>query len=181
MGDFPTTLLSPPHTVIGTGSLSSLLGEICRLVNGNFNSSGGWPAANRALYMPFMVEVAVTAYLIAWQNGSTISGNLDVGIYSVTGARLVSTGSIAHSGASTVQTGNIADTVLTPGVYYVAMNVDNTTGTFFRTTVMSGGFLRVYGMQQQAVGAVTLPDPATFANPASAYLPLLCVCLKATV
>lgn len=139
-----------------------------------------WPAANRALYIPFIVEATVTAYQISVENGATVSGNLDVGLYSRFGARLASSGSTTQAGTSTIQPIDITDTVLAPGVYYMALCVDNTTATFIRSST-SLIALRMCGVQQQAVGAVTLPDPATFANPTSPYLPAISVQLAATV
>ena len=138
--------------------------------NAVVSASSVWPAANRALYMPFEIHDVCTAYQIAFVVGVQ-SGNLDVGIYDEVKNRLVSAGSTAV-GAAGVQVVNITDTVLTPGCYFLAMCVDNITAAFQAVT---GGItalaLQTFGVQQQAVGAVTLPDPATFANPASAYLP----------
>ena len=109
----------------------------------------------------------------------TQSGNCDIGIYNERADRLVSTGSTAV-GAAGIQIFNITDTELTPGVYYAALCVDNATASITRasTTALN---LQVLGVQQQAVGAVTLPNPATFANPASAYAPTIGVALNATL
>ncbi len=133
-------------------------------------SSATWPAANRAIYAPVCVQQTVTvkkmALLVATQ-----SGNLDVGIYSETGTRLVSSGSTAVAAAG-LQSVDITDTTLSPGVYFLAMCVDNTTAAFTRGIVPVVA-QQIAGVQQQAVGAVTLPATATFANAASAYTPLL--------
>ena len=144
------------------------------------NAGGVWPAANRAIFLPFMVESAVTAYMMAIEV-TVQSGNCDIGIYDVLGAtRLVSTGSTAV-GAVGIQTFDITDTLLLPGVYYAALNVDNITAAVARSTSVSALWLQSVGVQQQAVGAVTLPNPATLANPASAYLPNIAVGLKSTI
>lgn len=166
----------PPRGVINSHGSSSLLR--CA-ASGGASAGGTWPAANRALYAPFIVEVAVTAYQMAFEV-VTQSGNCDVGIYDELGNRLVSSGSTAVAVAG-LQAIDITDTLLTPGVYYMAMNVDNTTASVMRSSSTPALLLRVLGAQQQAVGAVTLPDPAVFANPASAYFPSLSIALTATI
>ena len=178
MADWPaTTLSSPLRGTIHSGSAASLGG--CRF-NGNvFTAAAAWPAANRALYIPFLLETPVTAYKMAFEVGAQ-AGNCDVGIYDYLGNRLVSAGSTAV-GAAGLQVVDIADTALVPGVYYMAMNCDTVTTLTIVRAGMPAQVCQMYGMQQQAVGAVTLPNPATFANPASAYLPGLSVAFKATI
>lgn len=123
--------------------------------------------------MPFEVQATCTAFQIGFIV-AVQSGNLDVGIYDIVGPnRLVSKGSTAVAAAG-VQVVDITNTTLTPGAYFLAMCVDNTTASF-NTYVLTALLYQAAGVQQQAVGAVTLPDPATFANPASAYCPLMFV------
>ena len=138
-----------------------------------------WPVANGAIYIPFVAEAQVTCYQIGWINGSTVSGNIDVGIYDRTGVRQVSKGSTAMAGASAIQLANITDTTLTPGNYFLAMAVDNTTATFSRTNTGSE-ILRTFGLQVQT-SAFALPATATFANPANSYIPVVFAALAATV
>lgn len=178
MADYPPQFLwlPPTNAIVSQGSIQS---EHARMTSfhGNNNSSAVWPAANRAIYCPFQVGVTCTAYqmvvIVAIQ-----SGNIDVGIYDELGNRLVSMGS-QTVGAAGAQVFNIADTVLTPGTYFTGVCVDNTTASFARSSEEIN-ILRVCGIQQQAVGAVTLPNPATFANPASAYMPAISVALTST-
>lgn len=140
---------------------------------GNIGSSAAWPASNTAVYTPYLLTETVVAQQIAFIVG-TSSGNIDVGIYSETGTRLVSSGSTA-CGASGVQAVDITDTTLTPGVYFVAMNCDNTTATFNRTAGITNAAMRFYGVQNEAVGSVTLPATATMANPTWSYVPAMVV------
>lgn len=180
MSDFPTQLqYAPPPGAVMVSSVNSLIQDACQIAATSFTAGGVWPAANRAIYVPFMVDQVVTAYQMAFEV-ITQSGNCDVGIYDVAGNRLVSKGSTAVAAAG-FQSIDITDTVLAPGVYFMAMNVDNTTASFTRSSAVSAVYQQVCGMQQQAVGAVTLPDPATFANPASAYIPMFGVALKSTI
>lgn len=171
MPDYPLTITGHPSNQIHVYALDSL--GYAALISGFTSASAVWPAANRALYIPFIVTEEVTAYQMIFEV-AVQSGNLDVGIYNEQATRLVSSGSTPVGGAG-IQVVNITDTVLKPGVYFMAMCVDNITASFVRSSISSVVWLNALGVQQQAVGAVTLPDPATFANPASGYVPILAV------
>ena len=102
-------------------------------------------------------------------NGATASGNLDVGIYTEDGTRLVSIGSTAQSGTTALQFFNITDTFLSPGNYYMACAMDGTTGTTRRHSpalerCIAAGLIK---------GATSFPLPATitFATMTAAYIP----------
>lgn len=136
------------------------------------------PAATRAIFIPFLVPGPVTAQQMFWENGA-VAGTTDVGIYDITATRLVSTGPITNAG--TIQIVNITATLLQPGAYYMAwLPSTNTTQTYLSLAV-SVVFMRANGMQQQAVGSATLPNPATFAAVASAYIPLVGVNFRASM
>lgn len=174
-------------TVASTAGASSTAGEV---VNGTLstsgegsiaaenmafvgatNSSGVWPAANRAIYVAVQLAFPVTVYQVGWWNGTAVSGNVDVGIYDETGARLVSTGSTAQAGTSTIQTVDIADTALVAGTYFLAMAMDNTTGQVMRVSAQTL-IQQVSPVAQQAT-AFPLPTTSTMATLALAYLPAL--------
>jgi hypothetical protein len=130
-----------------------------------------WPAALRALYYPVVLQRSYTVTKAGWVNGSTINGNVDVGIYNENGALLVSSGSTAHAGSSTIQTVDLTDTTVGPGVVFLAMVSDSATGTFVLTATNTGVTqLRAAGVQQQALGSMPLPSTWTPANPATAAI-----------
>lgn len=135
-------------------------------------ATAAWPSASRAIFLPLEIQESITVAYAGVNNGGTVSGNFDVGIYSFAGSLLVSSGSTAQAGTSDVQNVNLADTLLTPGVYYLALVLDNTTGTVIRWNSLSTQWLTVAGVQEMA-SAFPLPSTATFANPSSAYLPSL--------
>lgn len=171
MPDFPNAV---PGPIAVQPMLSTTpLGYIISLTNAIGGGTAVWPTANLAMYFPFIVTSQITAYSMMFQVG-TQSGNCDVGIYTEQGVRLVSSGSTAV-GATGIQVVDITDTVLTPALYFMAMNVDNITASFIRYSSPTGNIKQTCGVQEQAVGAVTLPDPATFANPANAYTPVLAI------
>jgi hypothetical protein len=174
MPDWPAAVQFPPRTIT-TESLSCGWGANNGGL-GSFNTAAVWPAANRAIYESFSVETTITVTGMML-NVSVQSGNLDVGIYDINAARLVSKGSTAVAVAGP-QLVDITDTELTPGVYFMAMCVDNVVASFNREGNTDIQTLRTCGVQEQAVGAVTLPNPATFANPSATYLPFLSLALK---
>jgi hypothetical protein len=164
MSDFPGTGL-PAHTLItnrdrmyGTWPLDTLA------------DTSAWPSANRAIYAPVWVPRPTIITKLGWNVGPTSSGNMDVGVYDENFVKVVSTGSIAVSATTNaVQEFDIADTLLQPGAYYLAMSVDNATAWFSRasTTV---NFLTAVGVRNQN-SAFPLPATATPTDASSGYLP----------
>lgn len=142
-------------------------------------TSAAWSAANRALFIPFRLSRPITAVKMFVFNGTTVSGNLDVGIYNKDGVRLVSSGSVAQAGTSQVQVIDIADTFLDIGLFYMAMAMDNSTGHNFRRSV-NNILMRLTGCLQMA-SAFPLPATATFASISSSYVPTMGLTTRTTV
>lgn len=135
-------------------------------------ASGAYPASNRAIYIPFRIEIDITVAKLFCLNGATASGNIDMGIYRGNGERVITTDSIAQVGTNVIQEFGIADTKLAPGSYYLAVAMDNTTGTLFRVQTGNLQQLRPTGVAQQAA-AFALPSSFTLAAIASNYLPII--------
>lgn len=169
MGDFPAL----PQVGGNRGFLSPAgatpFGDFCDLTaQGYANTAAVW-TANRAVYQPVQVEEPCTVFQMM-VTVSTQAGNLDVGIYDMESLkRLVSAGSTAVAAAG-FQTIDIADTYLTPGWYFLALCCDSSTAVF-RNSGVAAAAARACGFAQQAVGAVTLPDPAVPATYATALAP----------
>lgn len=141
------------------------------------NSGGGAPmGANDAVFIPFLMPQNGTIKRICVYNGSTATGNIDVGLYDTAGVRLVSSGSTARAGSLAVQVFDISDTLLSPGHYYMAVAVDSIFQSFkvFAEALVRAPGL-VLGMKTQS-SAFPLPSNATFADP-STISPLLCMSL----
>lgn len=171
MGDWSAVNGPGTPITIGAHSDCSIGGPMAGMLTAQNLST--WPAANLAIFIPFRVYQIYTAVKMSWING-TVSGNIDVGIYDAQGDRLVSLGSTAMSGASAIQTGDITDTTLKPGLYYMAMAVDNTTATFRRFTSATVAGTAGLGLLQQAT-AFALPSTATFAACGNDYIPGLAI------
>lgn len=137
-------------------------------------ASAVYPAANRALYIPFRISTPFLVKTLFCLNGAAVSGNIDVGIFGQAGARLVSAGSTPQAGTNAIQIFDVTDTLLGPGRFYLAVAMDNGTGTLFRsapTTVFPAG----QGAAQQAT-AFALPATATLATYSSGYIPVIGAC-----
>lgn len=140
-----------------------------------------WPVANLAIYVPIRVPIPVTVYQLCCGTGTGTTGNFDLGVYDSVGTRLVSTGSTAKSAASTERIIDVTDTLLLPGLYYLAMNTDGTTA-YVGSACGSNGQAKLMGMRQQAVGAVALPATATFATAATpTFVPAIGAFLRSEV
>ena len=172
MADFPVPVFLPAVT-LHPWSLESIGIKIVSQGGTNIGSaaSTAYPTANQAIYVPFYLTERLTVTQLWWVNGASVSGNVDVGIYSEDGRRLISTGSTAQSGTNATQVVNITDTPLGPGLFYLALAMDNNTGTLVRGTAGSVDRLKATGCAQEA-SAFALPATATFATIASDYVPL---------
>lgn len=156
----PSTI-TPWHTLSIGAAQSVVLGRITSA------TSGAWPAANRAFYVPFFLPSAIVATQLFFYAGTTSSNanHYDIGIYTADGTRIISTGSTAQSGSTSVlNVANITDTQLGPGSYMMALALDSTDHVFRSapTFAVASGF----GMYQQS-SAFALPATATFATLAS--------------
>jgi hypothetical protein len=138
---------------------------------GSGASTGAWPANNRAFFVPFSIwePIAVT-YMFIWN--ITASGNIDLGIYTIDGTRLASTGSTALSGNNTTQ-GVALSLELAPGRYYmgVACSTTGYTAAIQSTSLVELTRCRAGGCVQMDT-AFPLPATATFAELTSAYVPM---------
>lgn len=133
-------------------------------------ASAAWPAANRAIFVPFVLPDSMSIVKVRWYNGSGVNGNVDCGVYDAAGTRLFSTGSTAQSGTSQWQAVDIADVYL-PGrqLLYMALASSSATGAFGRWTVAN--VLPAYGVRQLDT-AFALPATVSGTAASTGYLPV---------
>ena len=131
--------------------------------------NGTWPAANDALFIPFSIDTPIVVKRMYSMNGNVAGNNVAFGIYTLDGARIVSIGSTAQSGTSTIQFYNITDTFLSPGSYYMAVAASGTTATFrrFNPSII---LCQQMGVMKMAT-AFALPSTATLTTVTAAYVP----------
>lgn len=173
------TLYSGVISSFGEGSMAA---DVYYSTAGNLSAAGVWPVANKGIYIPVQVLVSCTVYQLGWLNGATVGTNtVDVGIYSEAGTRLISTTPTLTSGASALQTVNIADTVLTPDTYYLAMAMNGTTDTVFRS---AAGFIQgvTTGVgEQTGLTSGTLPATFSLSALASSFFPAVAAAFESAV
>ena len=149
-------IISPVSAVGGAGAALSALGYV--------QGTALWPVANKAYYMPFVLNSSVTITKLWIANGTAATGNVDVGIYNEAGTKQISAESTAQSGASTLQLFDVADTVLAAGYYYFAFAHNTISQAVIHgwadTSVVWAA--RAVGMYEQT-SALPLPSTATFA------------------
>lgn len=99
---------------------------------------------------------------IAFFNGSVASGNIKGAIYNSAGAILGSTASVAMSGTDAFQRVPLSAALnLAPGVYYVGLQVDNTTARFNTHPIGNFGASKKTGEVYGTITAITPPTTFT--------------------
>lgn len=131
--------------------------------------------ANRARFIPIVVQQTCIAYRMFFHVSANASGNCDVGIYDESGTRLVSSGSVAVTINSNMV--DIPDTTLTPGRYFLAFSLSSATVSLIVGSITTS-LARSTGMGN-ASAALPLPASVTLAGSAAeGFIPVLGVDLR---
>lgn len=173
MADWPVSVqAAPPRGIINIFGLGQPLGSLSRDFAAN-PAAAAWPAANRALYLPFIVNDYPVLVTQGWWYMGVQAGNYDMGVYDDRGARLTSLGTTAvPANTNSIVLANFADITLQVGFYYIGLVMSTvTTLTVFRYTT-NNTMMRLSGCAQEALGSNVLPNPATYVNALSnSYVP----------
>lgn len=140
--------------------------------NGSAAATSQAVTANSCKAALFEILAPTTVDAIQYTVGATSSGNVRAGIYQIatanknnnsnifTGSTLVAdSGSVAQGAASNIQTLTFTPVTLQPGKYFMALMLDNATGTFMRHTNAATGIGWVHGYTAGSF-AFTTPAPA---------------------
>lgn len=160
-----------PIYSINTLSDQSIGTILAAIVGGSAPASAAWPAANDAIFVPFLITQPILVKRLFVMNGNTATGNIDMGVYTDDGSRIVSSGSLLQSGTNVPQYFNVTDFVLTPGNYYFAEAMSNVTGTSGRINI-SVSRSRTFGILK-ATGSFALPPTVTFTTVTSGLIPMV--------
>lgn len=131
------------------------------------------PTANQAIYVPFVVTTSCTFTRGFWFNGSVAAnaGNVSVGIYTPDQTRRATTGAVAASGNSVIQSAAFtANYDATPGIYYMAI-LYSASGTNGATGYGPTANVSMVGAYTEATGVAALPATAVFATWANRLMP----------
>lgn len=150
-----------------------------------FGASGpsgaqNWPAANLAVYTPLYLSVPVTAYQLFIENGTAVAGNIDLGLFDESFNKLVSKGSTAQAGISSIQYLDVADTLLPAGRYYIGAASDTSGATQkFNGLALNASVAGMMGLLQSATSfpLATLPTAASYTQ---GFVPVVGVVCRAT-
>lgn len=134
---------------------------------------------NRAYIIPFHLEEPIIITKLFCINGATVNGNFDIGIYSSSFVRLLSTGSTAQAGTNAIQAIDVTDTVIGPGDFYMALATGSATATFFTQNIATTPGQRS-GMLMQNT-AFALPATLTPITITSGLTPIFGLRCKGTV
>jgi hypothetical protein len=132
------------------------------------NSVASSGAANRAWFIAVTVPVPVTMSAIRLDVG-TASGNIDVGLYNNSGTRLASSGSVACPAAGFATVNFTSSATINPGIYYLAISVDNNTATFARSGVEGVVGVNYFDTAFPLPSSVTLPGTNDSTGASRAY------------
>jgi hypothetical protein len=152
-----------PDLFVGTISRCAMIRDLGSTRMLSLTPDTNVPGANNAFYIPILIPWPYPMKRIWIYNGTAISGNVDLGLYSRQGSKVVSTGSFAHAGASAMQYRSLSY-LISPGSYFLAFSCDNGTSNFQRFSLSSGGIsAREIGMLTQT-SAFPLPAVMTPVN-----------------
>lgn len=130
-------------------------------------ASQAWSLANRSILVPFTVTAPFTFSKLAYRTGTAPTGNIDIGVYNSSFARIVSSGSTAVGGASSLINVTVTTTTLVPGQYYFALAADSTSVTIGSSPFSDDAYARGSGLVYRDG---TFPLPATMATPVNTNL-----------
>jgi hypothetical protein len=99
---------------------------------------------------------------VALFNGSAVSGNVTVGLYTAAGVPLGTSATTAQANTDTLQLVPLALT-LTSGTYYVAVQFDSTSARFNSHTFGSFGAGKLTGQTYGTMPTATMPTTFTTA------------------
>lgn len=153
MADFPNMRWPPLNHI--TPFHSESIGDAYRGGGGSAMSSASSGAFtdDQIYYYPFIIHESAIAVKMAYLVGATASGNVDLGIYDSQWNLLVSTGLTAQGTINVLQELDITDTLLNPGIYFMAIKCTSGTGTAFRVTRGDEVTLSVLPMYTEIGGA----------------------------
>jgi hypothetical protein len=160
MSDWPNVLL-PPLNIVTPWSMESA--NAGAAVASTTPVSDNVYIQNQDYYYPFELDVCATAFKMFIMNGITINGNIDLGIYDAEWNKVVTLGATAQAGATAIQEGNITDTDLLPGQYWMGFSGSSATGSIW--SLAAGTDENILPQAACYTQATAHPLPTTTATP----------------
>lgn len=142
---------------------------------GQSGASSTFALANAVYLAPVRLTDTRTYTTAWWINGAAVAGNVDVGVWTVSGTtatRVAASTAVAQSGISSFQPTTFPTTTLTPGLYYLGIGCSSTTAAFWRGAFGATPVLRALGVYQMTGEHPQTASPGTVAAVATANLPI---------
>jgi hypothetical protein len=171
--------LYPRHLpIISTIDMASC-GDVVAGLGRSAPASFAWTTANMVRFVPFYITEPIVVVKLLHYNGATAAGNNDIGIFDRSGNKIIGGANPAQAGTSAWQEHDITDTALNPGVYFVGLKNDGTTGTYFRAASLP--YARLAGCCSAAGAAGGLASAYTYAAYENALIPIVAMALRTTI
>jgi hypothetical protein len=147
----PTPTGMPEPVVLTTMSMQCMGGMLIANQRATSGTSTAWSVANTPFFYPFTITTPRTYVGMIWMNGAAVSGNVNAAIYSADGVTSLGViGTVAQSGTTVTQQKAFGSPLtLAPGTYFMALVLDNTTGTIVGAS-MTAAVVRAAGARQLA-------------------------------
>lgn len=150
-----------PQTIDSGSTLNCPMGALVSATAQNLLTSTAWPGAKVVVYIPFVTNRPFTVRSIAWMNGTTPSGNIEVGVYNSAGTRLVTSTSTAAGTTVTLQSVQPSAVTL-PGnaQYYFGVTCSATSYTLgMISAAPAAGTCGSLGFMTETTSVFGLTDP----------------------
>lgn len=142
------------------------------VAGGGILASQTWPSANRAILIPFILLQGKTIRRLSCRNGSVVSGNVDIAVYDSSFTKVTAAANVAQAGTNTRQVFDVADVAVNPGLYYMSLVADNTTGTFAGTTA-TASWLSASGVFEKQTAYPLPAGPITPEQMSISFVPTI--------
>jgi hypothetical protein len=137
-----------------------------------------WPTAKLIMYYPFSISRGMTITELMWENGTTNSGNVQVGVYNSAFVLLGSCASTGQTGGSAIQVAAASSSFFIPAgqVLYFAISQSDGAGQIITIGVPAqAGTLAAFGVMSETTGSFGLPATATPTVPTNELLAFVAV------
>lgn len=136
-----------------------------------------WPSANLAIYVPMYLPSPLQLQSLYWNNGTTVAGNVMMGIYNENGSQILETAVVAQSGSGAPQSVDFSSRALRFGTgrYWLGIVMSSATAQLKGWTNGTGitSINRMFGLSEESLGGTDLPAQMTFGSSARGLIPLL--------
>lgn len=141
-----------------------------------------WPSGGVAIFVPFFLQQHMYVNGLYWMNGTTVAGNMDMGIFDQDGNRIFSLGPVLQSGTSARQMNIVSPPIhLWAGLYYMGMVAETGSAAVMSdlNALSTGTMIQFFGMAQ-APTSYPLPLAPGLATMQQDFIPVFGITSEGT-